>query len=91
LPPRPFVKSVDNMGNVRVAFTRSILLPTFNRFPEFAEAQSMRQNFTNEYTDHSERRLNASSNQSSDLNQALDIINRGLLKVNTTYLPVVNL
>jgi hypothetical protein len=34
-PPRPFVKTINNTGFMRVAITRPIVLPTFSRFPEF--------------------------------------------------------
>jgi hypothetical protein len=30
-------------------------------------------------------------NTSSELNQALEIVNRGLLRMNNTWVPVVNL
>ena len=90
-PPRPYIKLVDNIGNVRVAFTRPILMPTFNSFPEFEQEEFMQQNFTNGSSGHSSRRLNATSNSSSELIQSLEIMNRGLLKVNFTYVPVVNL
>ena len=90
-PPRPYIKLVDNIGKVRVAFTRPILLPTFNSFPEFEKEEFMRRNFTNGSSGHKERRLNATSNSSSELIQSLEIMNRGMLKVKNTLVPVVNL
>ena len=51
----------------------------------------MRRNFTNGSSGHKERRLNATSNSSSELIQSLEIMNRGMLKVKNTLVPVVNL
>ena len=51
----------------------------------------MQRNLTNGSISHSERRLNATSNSSSELIQSLEIMNRGMLKVNNTLVPVVNL
>jgi hypothetical protein len=35
------------MGKVRVGFTRSIMIPNYEIYPEFTEEENMRQNCTN--------------------------------------------
>ena len=68
-------------------------MPTFTRFPEFETKEYMRQNCTNGgicLEEH--RRLTVkTSNTTTDLYQALEIVNRGILKINNTFLPVVDL
>jgi hypothetical protein len=61
------------MGNLRVAISRSILLPNFNRFPEFLENNMLAQNCTNgRICEQKTRRLSnalneAATNTSSEL------------------------
>ena len=86
------------MGRLRVAISRPIMLPTFTRFPEFEKDNMLAQNCTNgkickePTTRGLSRMLNqATTNTSSELYQALEIVNRGLIHVNRTNVPVVDL
>jgi hypothetical protein len=36
-PPKPYILEHNQIGKLKVGFTRPILLPTFERFPEFLE------------------------------------------------------
>jgi hypothetical protein len=70
---------------MRVAITRPIVLPTFSRFPEFVKKNMLAQNCTNGgICKQPTRRLSQTLNQtanitSSALEQALEIVNRGLI------------
>ena len=96
-PPQPYVKTINNMGRLRVAFTRPIILPTFNRFPEFEKDNMLAQNCTNGgICKQQTRRLSRSLNQAATINssklyQALEIVNRGFVQINNAKMPVVNL
>jgi hypothetical protein len=41
-PPKPFIKWINQMGKVRVGFTRSIMIPNYDSYPEFKEEENMR-------------------------------------------------
>ncbi len=85
------------MGWLRIAFTRPILLPNFNRFPEFQKDNMLSQNCTNGgICKQKTRRLSSTlnpttTNTSDELKQALDIVNIGFVQINDEKLPVVNL
>ena len=51
----------------------------------------MRKNCTNGEPCPQERSLKAKKNLTTEVYQALEITNRGILKINHTYTPVVNL
>lgn len=40
-PPRPFIKELNQIGLVRIGFSRNLFLPTFARFPEFNKTDHM--------------------------------------------------
>ena len=74
------------------------MLPTFIRFPEFEKDNMLACNCTNGRIckEPTTRRLShmlnqAATNTSSELYQALEIVNRGLVHVNNIKVPVVNL
>ena len=49
-PPKPFIKSINNVGKVRVGFTQKLVIPTFTKYPEFKEDKNrMKQNCTASY------------------------------------------
>ena len=79
------MKNIDNMGRLRIAITRPIELPTFNSFPEFENDNMLVLNCSNGgICEKPARRLSLTENQfatksSSEIDQALDIVNRGLV------------
>ena len=91
------MKNIDNMGRLRIAITRPIELPTFNSFPEFENDNMLVLNCSNGgICEKPARRLSRTQNQfatksSSEIDQALDIVNRGLVYIKDDYVPVVNL
>ena len=46
-PPKPFIKVLNQMGLVRIGFTRNLELPTFAKYPEFNLTNHMLANCTN--------------------------------------------
>jgi hypothetical protein len=91
------VKTIDNVGRLRIAITRPIELPTFTSFPEFENDNMLALNCSNGgICEKPARRLSRTQNQfatksSSEIDQALDIVNRGLVYIKDDYVPVVNL
>ena len=69
-------------------------MPTFDLYPEFKNEKLMRQNCTNTTMaqdlclNSARRALSAASNQTQE---AIEIVNRGLVFVNDTFLPIINL
>ena len=41
-PPRPFIQSINNVGLIKIAFTRPIMVPNYILYPEFKESGFMR-------------------------------------------------
>jgi hypothetical protein len=50
-PPKPFIQSVNQLGLVRVGFSKAIKIPTFEMYPEFRSEQFLRTNCTNSTAD----------------------------------------
>lgn len=58
-PPKPFIVFHNNAGKLRVGFTRPLVMPTFERFPEFNEDLNFNRNCTNGGECNLERKLSA--------------------------------
>ena len=41
-PPKPFIKSISPVGVVRIEFTKILLIPNYDLFPEFKQPKMMR-------------------------------------------------
>jgi hypothetical protein len=41
-PPKPIIKSISPIGVVRIEFTKILLVPNYDLFPEFKEPSMMR-------------------------------------------------
>ena len=41
-PPKPFIKSISPIGVVRIEFTKILLIPNYDLFPEFKLPNMMR-------------------------------------------------
>jgi hypothetical protein len=41
-PPKPIIKSISPTGEVRIEFTKNLMIPNFDIFPEFKQPSMMR-------------------------------------------------
>ena len=91
-PPVPFIQKVTNDGFVRVAFSRALQLPTFAKNPEFKQEAFWRRSCTNGgqgCLDQTRRILKTAQEPSTEQEEALQIVNRGIIWVKNTEHPVV--
>ena len=90
-PPKPFIKSINPFGVVRIEFTKSLLIPTFALYPEFETPDYMRPlNETDSLNSTSTRRSRMLKTKTlSEQDQAIEIINRGIVVVNNTEYPLI--
>ena len=92
-PPRPYIESINNSGLIKIAFSQDLLIPNFSLYPEFQRAEYMREaNSTgvwNQTLASEARRLGADKKKLEE--EAIEIINRGVVFVNGTQVPVVQL
>ena len=100
-PPKPFIKVLNQMGLVRIGFTRNLELPTFEKYPEFNLTNHMLANCTNgnlycnaatsSNASNLTRMLGQLPKDSQEVREAVEIVNRGQVFVNRTWHPVVRL
>ena len=79
-PFKPYIEFIDLTGRFRIRFTDEIQPPTFELFPEFTKEGRMRKTCLNGHRCEDARILNWLSK--SEKEQALEIINRGLVNYN---------
>ena len=101
-PPKPFIVKINQFGKLIIGFTRSIMLPTFARYPEFTSQQFFSGNCTNGGFCEQSRLLQQASEtvydgslQTSyteqDAIEARDILNRGQIYVNSIKVPIIDI
>jgi len=102
------IESVNNIGYVRVRFSRSIDIPTYDRYPEFREPYLLRKNCTNGDLEACSNVTNSEANvqgppndqrqkagrlllsaKDQELQEALEITNKGMIMVNKTLFPII--
>jgi hypothetical protein len=86
---------MNNVGQLRVKFTKAIIIPTFERYPEFTNEKLMRQNCTaadaiNELCIKEDRR-NLQKEIKDESKEAVDIINRGIVYVDDKYEKILDI
>lgn len=97
-PPRPSIEFINNFGFVRIRFDKQMWLPTSREFTEFLDHRLMRQNCTDLKANPDfcieRRQLQGQAQNISDserVKEAIEIVNRGLVFINESLYPVVEL
>lgn len=104
-PPKPIIKSISPIGEVRIEFTKILMIPNFDLFPEFKQPSMMRPilNSTESTSSNGtssglrlleELKVTSRRQLKTDKEieqEAIDIINRGIVVVNNTEYPIVQL
>ena len=86
-PPKPRIDYVNNRGRIHVSFSRPILVPTFERFPEFNSEVFLNKTCSNGGTCDSTRLLQ--TEKESD--EALQIVNYGKVMRDNKLEPIVDI
>ena len=101
-PPRAFIQKVDNLGEIKVKFTRLINPPSYSRFEEFNDpdrmskpSDSSKEEIQSDSPSTSARRLQVSRanrlSYSDAKQEAIDIINYGNVAYNDEKKPIIDL
>ena len=72
---------------MKIGFTREILIPCFDLYPEFLKNNMLR-NCTYGSSCNSTRLLDANKTVSSEQEEAVELINKGIIKINKTNFPI---
>ena len=72
---------------MKIGFTREILIPSFDLYPEFLKNNMLR-NYTYGSFCNSTRLLDANKTVLSEQEEAVKLINKGIIKINKTNFPI---
>jgi hypothetical protein len=80
---------VQNSGKIRIRFTIEIIIPSFSLYPEFLNSELMR-NCTFQRSCSSARLL-ASNKTLSEQEQAVELVNQGIVRKNNSDYPLIEI
>jgi len=91
-PPKPTIEWITNVGKARVSFSRPLLIPTYELYPEFLNENFMRQPCSaNNTSENCIKRRQLAKSLEEESKEATEIINRGLVFVDDIQQPILNL